>query len=826
MDVVSLCPLPAAALVWQPAPSRWAVTVVCKATFELAPGTASLAPGQEPINEQENHWDDDPNRSLYAPSDLVPHKPRADVILVGSAHAHNAQPVRSLVVRMILGTVDKSIEVYCPRLRTREGEIREGKRWTKMPLLYERAAGGPDSDNPVGMSRDGPRDLYGQVQLPNLQPPGLHVTGDEAVDPIGFGPIAASWPFRRRKLPRGAEERGYHRAPFGEGFDPAFFQVAPLDQQVESIRANERITLENLHPEHLRLVTSLPDLLPRALSELDGSASREIPLAGDTLWIDTHRSICTVTFRGRMDLESEDQQGRILIALGKSHEKIVWTKIAPPVPTRVSVPPPAPSQPVQVDIEAPPTEDLPARPEASSDVDVTEMLEAIEITQSENAARALGEGPPLLPFQPAPPGWKPPAVVSFGPPPRSKGSEVATQKLDMQSFRAALPAWLEATAPSPPAPPPIAPPAPVPVLLRTPEATPLPGPAPTAFRTDTPRPAPVPPPRSEPAPPMPPDGSFSVLDASNAAASTSERPAVRPSALAASTASNSVTASATVATTSAVAAPVVELIWFDPALGPKLARHPAFAKWKRSPPVKASEPPAKAADPDPIADAAAAEERIRGHVYDVLTKGAPTSSRDLEAALEASEEESPPVAPLVLLGGDLELCFDETEVLKAVVSAASPLGGTDKKLKEAIDLAAEMLKTPLQGMPEVAEGLSARIREAWARVNRLLPPSYIAVCTERLLLEQRLYQRRELLDDTWIRALLAGPGGEAPVPAYLPAKIAKRLPLFKRFGARLLAEIVWPQDQYEACPVALRVLALGRLPSRARARSAKVQKKR
>src|SRR4051794_39483342 len=100
MDVVSLCPLPAAPLLWQRAPSRWALTVICKATYLLEPGTAPLAPDQEPLNEHEDHWDDDPSRSLFAPSDLVPWKPRADVLLVGSAFARSGQPVRSLVARL------------------------------------------------------------------------------------------------------------------------------------------------------------------------------------------------------------------------------------------------------------------------------------------------------------------------------------------------------------------------------------------------------------------------------------------------------------------------------------------------------------------------------------------------------------------------------------------------------------------------------------------------------------------------------------------------------------------------------------------------------
>lgn len=766
MDVLSLCPLPAAHLLWQRAPARWALTVICKATFLLEPGTSALAPEQEPLNDQENHWDDDPQRSLFAPSDLVPWKPRADIVLVGSAFARSGLPVRSLVVRMSVGEVDKSIEVLCPRLRTRDGELREGKRWTKMPLLYERAAGGPDTSNPVGLPRGGPRDAYGQVQLPNLQRPGL--VGDAPIEPIGFGPLAAGWSERKHKAP-GLEAP---HAPFGDGFDPTFFQVAPPDQQVDAIRPGERITLENLHPEHARLVTALPDLQPRALVEIDGAPTRELTLLADTLWIDTHRSICTVTYRAHVDLDRAEPAGRILVAVGKGDQTLDWTALAPPPAARARR-------------SATRTEPLLPSPPGA-------------------AAGPRGADRAALPFQPAPPGWQPPAAISFGAPPppvtTATSSQVSTQKVDMTGFRASLPAWLEATAPGP-APPSLAPipppPAAVPMLMRSLDA-PV-GTAPVWT---------VEPPRSPPlheAKASPGDVPFSVLSASNAAASPTDLAPARPNVEAPPGAATGVG---------------MELIWFDPAAGAKLASHPAFAQWKRSPPAKDPAPapakPSAKAPPVEVLSAEAAEALVRGHLYDALTKGVASSGPALEAALEASEAEGPPACPLVLVCGELELAFDETETLKAVVSAASPLSGSDKKLKEALDLAREMLAAPLAGMPEVAEGLGARIREAWAKANRLLPAGYLAVCTERALLEQRHYQRRELLDDTWIRALLTGPGVETPVPTYLPASIARRLPLFKRFPARLLGEVLWQQDELESHPIALRALALGRVPARGR----------
>ncbi|MCK6592572.1 MAG: DUF2169 domain-containing protein, partial [Polyangiaceae bacterium] len=130
MDVLSLGPLPVASLVWQPAPGRYALTVVCKATFDLAPVISELSADQEAPNEDDNHWDDDPARSLYSPSDLAPFKPRADVVLVGHAFAPRGEPVRSLVVRLVVGELDKSIEVFGDRSCTRQGGMREVARFT------------------------------------------------------------------------------------------------------------------------------------------------------------------------------------------------------------------------------------------------------------------------------------------------------------------------------------------------------------------------------------------------------------------------------------------------------------------------------------------------------------------------------------------------------------------------------------------------------------------------------------------------------------------------------------------------------------------------
>src|SRR6185503_17315691 len=115
MELVSVCPLRVAALRWQPREGTHVLTVVCKATFDLVPGRATLAQVQDFPNDEDNYWNDDPRHSLYSASDMAPFKLRADVMLVGDAFAPTGEPVRVLTTRLMVGPIDKAIEVYCDR---------------------------------------------------------------------------------------------------------------------------------------------------------------------------------------------------------------------------------------------------------------------------------------------------------------------------------------------------------------------------------------------------------------------------------------------------------------------------------------------------------------------------------------------------------------------------------------------------------------------------------------------------------------------------------------------------------------------------------------
>ena len=317
MHIVAAPPFRAASLLWQPQRGAFMLTVVCKATFVLLPGTSEPALDLDPPNDADEHWDGDVRGSLRAASDRVPFKRRGDVVLVGHAYAPRGQPVASLLARLVVGSVDKAIEVHADRAWTQSGQLREGPGFVKMSLRWERAGGGPGTSNPVGVPADARPDRYGQVPLPNLQPPGLYPTRPgEAIAPVGAGPLVPWWPTRRHKLFRHADTWDYEAwadKPLPHDIDAAFFNAAPPDQQVDDLRTDERLVLENLHAKHPRLVTSLPGLSPRAVVKRPGAPSHDVRLRCDTLCIDTDRGVCNLVWRGQVALARPDEAGKVII---------------------------------------------------------------------------------------------------------------------------------------------------------------------------------------------------------------------------------------------------------------------------------------------------------------------------------------------------------------------------------------------------------------------------------------------------------------------------------------------------------------------------------
>ncbi|WP_438018648.1 DUF2169 domain-containing protein [Sorangium sp. So ce315] len=318
MDVVSACPLRVASSLWQPQAGVWALTIVCKATYTLTPDESPLAPEQdEPIGADVT-WEDDDRSSLALASDLAPFKRRADVLVVGHAHAPGRRPVTSLLARIAVGAIDKTIAVFGDRALTADGALTEPAPFVTMSLRWERAAGGAGTANPVGVPPDG----RAMAPAPNLEAPDAHGAGRrDTVEPAGFGPIAPSWPGRTHKLGRHAATWDHARwsdQPLPDDIDAGYFNAAPPDQQMDEIAPDERIVLENLHPAHARLITSLKAAVPRAVVERGNAPAEERKLRCDTLCIDTDRGTCSLTWRGYVLLDHPQQPGRVVITLAEA----------------------------------------------------------------------------------------------------------------------------------------------------------------------------------------------------------------------------------------------------------------------------------------------------------------------------------------------------------------------------------------------------------------------------------------------------------------------------------------------------------------------------
>ena len=319
MQVLSRCPLEVASILWLPRSGAHTLTVVAKATFQLAPDLSQLAPEQDPVIESDSYWDHDEGKSLDSASELVPFKRQPEVLLVGHAYAPQGIAVGALIARLTVAEIDKAIDITGDRHFKLDGTLSHPGRFAKMPLRWERAAGGPETSNPVGvpMGEEAHADGWGRVTVPNLVPSGRHVTSrEDVVPPACFAPIAPSWPTRVARLHRHAgtfSPDAWHARPMPPDLDTAYFNAAPQDQLLRELLGTERFTLENLHPQFALLQTRLPNVGPRATVDWGGGSTYEVPFACDTLLIDTDRGVATLTYRAHVSLDYPERQGWVIV---------------------------------------------------------------------------------------------------------------------------------------------------------------------------------------------------------------------------------------------------------------------------------------------------------------------------------------------------------------------------------------------------------------------------------------------------------------------------------------------------------------------------------
>lgn len=284
------------------------LVVVAVARFTFRGGALRVADDQRPLRSADEFYGPPHTSSLRYPGELHLRKPGTDILVLGDASSAG-RPVDVLDVGLRIGDhsgrpdgnlVDKHVRVTGDRTWQPEGAASRPAPFTRMPLHWERARGGPlpdgetaDPHNPVGT---GHRD-----RLPNLEDPARPMQHRrDTPPPVGFGPIAPAWAPRSRHVGTYDDSWRTTRAPYlPADFDPRFFHTAPADQILTTpLRGGEPIELRNFWPTpHLR--THVPTCRLHAEAQVRGK-SEQIPLTLETLLLEPAEHRLELLWRGAL----------------------------------------------------------------------------------------------------------------------------------------------------------------------------------------------------------------------------------------------------------------------------------------------------------------------------------------------------------------------------------------------------------------------------------------------------------------------------------------------------------------------------------------------
>lgn len=307
-----------------PAPTLPALTLIVRGTFSLptqGPAIARPKDEQQPLRGDEQHLDD-LGRSLAYATDLVPMKPRGEVLVYATCHTPDDQPRPSHDVAIQVGPIQKTLRVTGPRVFVEGvmGRLAPGRTapFTAMPIRWELAFGGMSFlQNPLGRGMDPIPDDEGKPipYLPCIEyPESPMTTPKDRPVPAGFGPIAPSWLPRSKQQGTRDQRWALFRAPLPpKDFDPGFHNAAPADQQLEKgyFKGDEAIVLTGLHPTRQRWTTALPGKRLRVFCLVDNAEERkkrpeapekklvEVAMSLDTVHLDADKAEMVLLWRGQ-----------------------------------------------------------------------------------------------------------------------------------------------------------------------------------------------------------------------------------------------------------------------------------------------------------------------------------------------------------------------------------------------------------------------------------------------------------------------------------------------------------------------------------------------
>lgn len=330
MDLVATAPVSVGARAWGHR-GRYRLTAMVKAGFSLAQDGPMRLAAPTPLVVRDVLRGG--AASAVRASELALYLRRPEIYLDAIAFAPKGQQVEHTTARLAVARGDrmllsKELRIVGDRTSV-DGSTPRPMPFSKMPIVYERALGGPAKpENPVGVGTE----VGGRITMPNL------MGGEGArVEPFGFGPIASSWPARRNKLGAtarmDAEEAVWVAMP--DTFDETYFQAAPADQQVDDLLPGDIVALIGMHPDLPTLRVAIPHVRGVAIAEAENGRRVQIPTRLDTVFIEPHTMRAELTFRGVIEMTPEFLRGiRVAGALEEPPAAYRFPALVPLLPTK------------------------------------------------------------------------------------------------------------------------------------------------------------------------------------------------------------------------------------------------------------------------------------------------------------------------------------------------------------------------------------------------------------------------------------------------------------------------------------------------------------
>lgn len=249
-------------------------------------------------------------------------KPCGEVLVAGSAYSPENKATSESEVRLRFGKVDKTLKVVGNRWQRQAWlkRVSAPQSFTKIPLSYQRAYGGPSvASNPLGAGGKGSElecvDALGGdkgIALANFFYPGEKLgLGKRPKAPAGLGQLDITWPQRSQYQGTYDERWLKTRHPgFPEDADLKLFLAAAEDQRLASyIAPNTRYQLSGLHPELAEISGALPHLRVRIVvrQQIAGELHYfEVDNHIDTVWLFPDQLFGVAIHRGVVPISDVD----------------------------------------------------------------------------------------------------------------------------------------------------------------------------------------------------------------------------------------------------------------------------------------------------------------------------------------------------------------------------------------------------------------------------------------------------------------------------------------------------------------------------------------